>query len=108
MAMLCRGAWAVQLAQHASAPLVDPFSIAAQHGHHHAPQLNHLHPNSSGLSDEDHPLVHSALALDLYGVLPLPVLPGHRYEYSMHASDSFNPPPAFASGLYRPPRPVAA
>lgn len=56
IASLFRGIWAAELAQHDIAPLVDPEEIAIAHGHYHAPKLDHLHDESSGLSDDEHPL----------------------------------------------------
>lgn len=104
-ATLCRAGWASQLSQHETAPLVDPNVAAKEHGHYHAPLLDHLHDDSSALSDDDHLFIHVVLALDHQVFLT--TLPERSQGYSggdYPPPISFNPLPPFQADLYRPPR----
>ncbi len=104
VATLCRASWATQLSQHESAPLVDPAVVAIEHGHYHAPLLDHIHDDSSGISDADHPFIHVVLALDHQVFLV--TLPERAQEHtdSDYPPLSFSPLPPFQADLYRPPR----
>lgn len=103
-ATLFRACWAAQLAQHDTAPLVDPAVLAIEHGHYHAPKLDHVHDDSSGISDDDHPFIHVVLALDhqvFLTTLPERVLIHIESEFPPL---SFTPLHPYQSNPYRPPR----
>lgn len=104
VATLCRAAWATQLAQHDTAPLVDPAEVAMEHGHYHAPLLDHLHDDSSGVSDDDHPFIHIVHALDHQVFLITLPDRSHTHSESDYPPLSFSPLPPYQADLYRPPR----
>lgn len=104
MAMLCRGVWAAQLAQHDSAPIVDLVVVAVDHGHYHAPPLDHLHDDLTGITDDDHPIVHSILSLDLQGMPPLVPLKNYSPNGSLVLLFEPEPLSPHKAGLFRPPR----
>ena len=103
-AMVFRVSWASEIAQHDSAPTVDPAIVAIEHGHYHAPLLDHMHDDSSGISDDEHPFIHMVHAFDhQVFLINLP----ERSEFdsqSIFPSFSINPLTPHPSGLYRPPR----
>lgn len=104
VATLCRAGWASQLSQHDTAPMVDPNIVAMEHGHYHAPLLDHLHDDSSGISDDDHPFIHVVLAFDHQVFLTTLPERSHIYSGSDYPPLSSSPLPPYQADLYRPPR----
>lgn len=104
VATLCRASWATQLSQHDTAPVVDPAVVAIEHGHYHAPLLDHIHADSSGISDDDHPFIHVILALDHQVFLVTLPDRSQTHTESDYPSLSVTPLPPFQADLYRPPR----
>gem|GEM_PF-2667744 len=105
--IVCRGFWTTELARHDGSHLADPFAEAMEHGHYHAPRLNHLHDSANGMSDELHPLIHSISALDHQSNTP-DVRFIKPYRQTQAATEEMPiPPPPAPAGIYRPPKTIA-
>ncbi|WP_415899696.1 hypothetical protein [Neptuniibacter sp. QD48_11] len=104
VATLSRASWAVQISQHDTAPEADPWQVALEHGHYHPPALDHMHDESSGISEDDHPFIHTVMALDhqLF-IIAYPERPQVDAR-STYPTLTLNTLPPYQRDLYRPPR----
>jgi hypothetical protein len=104
VAIFCRGLWAAEQSVHAGSAAIDPVAKALEHGHYHAPVLDHFHPEDAGISDVNHTLLHTMGALDSQLAVPVlapPVSGGRTPLIPPPIPSHLEPPP---SGPFRPPR----
>lgn len=104
VAVFCRGLWAAEQGVHAGSAAIDPAAKALEHGHYHAPILDHFHPEDSGISDVNHTLLHTMGALDSQLAVPVLAPPAGQVRSPQISTPipTHREPPL--PGPYRPPR----
>lgn len=102
--MLFRGVWASDQIVHQASQSLTVAEFAQDHGHHHPSSLDHLHDESTNLTDQDHLLLHILGSFENHMPLDIAAVPLSSGQSRPESQRTPSPLPEKNSSLYRPPK----